>query len=153
VYNFVLTIHSILRWVIILTALFALVRAVTGLSFKRGWMSLDNQAGIWYTSALDLQVLVGIILYFFLSPTTRIAMQNFGAAMSNSSLRFFAVEHVSIMIIAVVVAHIGRSMVRKASNAPAKHRRTLIWFAASIILVLAAVPWPFLAAGAGRGWF
>ena len=152
-YTIFLTLHSILRWLILLAVLFALIRAATGLSFKRGWMALDNRAGLWYTILLDLQVLVGIILYFFLSPTTRIALQNFGGAMGDTVMRFFAIEHILIMILAVVAAHIGRSAARKAPNAAAKHRRTLIWFALSLILVLAAIPWPFMAAGAGRGWF
>lgn len=150
---FFVTLHSILRWLIVLAALFTIIRAATGLSFKRGWMALDNRASLWYTVLLDIQVLVGIILYFFLSPTTLVALQNFSGAMRDSTMRFFAVEHVVIMLVAVVVAHIGRSMVKKAPDAAAKHRRTLIWTVVSIVLVLAAVPWPFLAAGAGRGWF
>lgn len=147
------TLHSILRWLIVIAALFAIIRAATGLSFKRGWMALDNRASMWYTILLDLQILVGIILYFFLSPTTQIAFKNFSGAMSDAVLRFFAIEHVLIMLIAVVVAHIGRAQVRKAADGPAKHRRSLIWTVISILLVLAAVPWPFLTPGAGRGWF
>lgn len=146
-YTVVLIIHSILRWVVILTALFALIRALTGLSFKRGWMEMDNRAGLFFTSAMDLQLLVGLILYFFLSPTTTLALQNFGGAMSNPQARFFAVEHVAGMFIAVVIAHIGRSLSRKAPTAAQKHRRALIWFAVSLLVLLAAIPWPFLAYG------
>lgn len=148
-----ITLHSILRWLIVLAAIFTIIRAATGLSFKRGWMALDNRASLWYTILLDLQMLVGIILYFFLSPVTKIALQNFSGAMGDAVTRFFAVEHWVIMLIAIVIAHIGRSMARKASDAAVKHRRTLIWTVISILLVLAAVPWPFLAPGAGRGWF
>lgn len=146
-YSVVLTIHSILRWVVILTALFALIRALTGLSFKRGWMEMDNRAGLFYASAMDLQLLVGLILYFFLSPTTTQALQNFGAAMSNPQARFFGMEHVAGMFIAVVLAHIGRSLSRKATLAAQKHRQALIWFAISLVVLLAAIPWPFLAYG------
>ena len=152
-YPVFLTLHSILRWLVVLAALLAIIRAVTGLSFKRGWMGLDNRAGSWFTILMDVQVLIGIILYFFLSPTTRLAMQNFGGAMGDSVTRFFAVEHVIGMLLAVVAAHVGRALVRRAPNAPAKHRRTLIWFSLSLIILLASIPWPFLPAGAGRGWF
>jgi hypothetical protein len=151
--TFFVILHSTLRLLIILAALFTIIRAATGLSFKRGWMALDNRAGLVFTSLMDLQLLVGLILYFFLSPTTRIALQNFAGAMGDTVMRFFAVEHALIMVLAVVAAHVGRAMVRKAPNATAKHRRTLIWTVVSIVLVLAAVPWPFLTAGAGRGWF
>lgn len=146
-YPIFLSIHSILRWVVILTALFAIIRAITGLSFRRGFMQADNRAGLWFTIAMDLQLLVGIILYFFLSPTTRLALQNFGGAMSNPQARFFAVEHTLAMVLAVVAAHVARSLSRKAESARQKHRRALIGFGIALVLVLAAIPWPFLSFG------
>jgi hypothetical protein len=149
-YPVFLSIHSILRWAVLLAALFAIIRAITGLSFKRGFMQADNSAGLWFTILMDVQLLVGIILYFFLSPTTRIAMQNFGAAMGDSTARFFAVEHTLLMVLAVVAAHVGRSLSRKAKEASQKHRRALIWFIIALVLLLAAIPWPFLSYG--RPW-
>jgi hypothetical protein len=146
-YSIFLTLHSILRWLVILTALFAIIRASTGLSFKRGWMGMDNRAGLLFTSIMDLQVLVGIILYLFLSPTTKIALQNFGAIAGNRAAMFFAVEHVVLMIIAAVLAHVGRSLVRRAPTPAQKHRRAAIWFALALLVVLLAIPWPFLSYG------
>lgn len=146
-YNVVLEIHSIVRWVVILAALFALIRAITGLSFRRGYMATDNRAGLWFTTAMDIQLLVGIILYFFLSPTTTLALQNFSSVMASSTGRFFSLEHVLLMVIAVIVAHVGRAMARRAPTAAQKHRRSLIWFGLSLLIVLAAIPWPFLSYG------
>jgi uncharacterized membrane protein YozB (DUF420 family) len=139
--------HSVLRWVVILTALFAIIRATTGLSFRRGYMQTDDRAGLWFTISMDLQLLIGLILYFFLSPTTRIAMQDFGTAMGNSAMRFFAVEHLALMVVALIVAHVGRSLIRKAPAAQQKHRRALIWYGLAVVLVLAAIPWPFFSYG------
>lgn len=146
-YNVVLEIHSIFRWIVILTVLFALIRAITGLSFKRGYMALDNRAGLWFTIAMDIQMLLGIVLYFFLSPITTRALQNFSSVAGSSAGRFFSFEHVIAMVIAVVIAHIGRRMVQRAPSALQKHRRTLIWFGLSLLIVLAAIPWPFLSYG------
>jgi len=147
-YPVLVTLHSILRWVIVLAGLYAIIRAITGLSFKRGYMGVDDRAGLWFTIAMDLQVLLGIILYFFKFPG-----MNIGAAMADPVQRFFAVEHVSLMLVAVIVAHVARSMAKKASKPADKHRRILIGFALALLIVLAAIPWPFLPAGAGRGWF
>lgn len=140
-YSITLTLHSILRWLIVLSALLAIVRAINGLAFKRGWTQMDNKVGFWFTMFLDIQVLLGIILYFFLSPITKIALQDFGGIMSNASIRFIAVEHLFLMVVAVIIAHIGRSFIRKASTEAGKHRRTLIWFGLAILLILAAIPW------------
>ncbi len=146
-YSIFLTLHSILRWLVILLALLAIIRAVNGLSFKRGWTGMDNRVGMLFTTLMDTQLLVGIILYFFLSPITMTALQNFGGVMGNASIRFFAMEHSVVMLLAVIVAHVGRSMVRRASSATAKHRRTAIWIGVAILLVLLAVPWPFMEFG------
>lgn len=141
-------IHSVLRWVVLLTALFAIIRSITGLSFRRGFMQADDRAGLWFTISMDLQLLIGIILYFFLSPTTTMALQNFAATMSVAASRFFAVEHLLLMVLATVAAHIGRAQrKKKALSAQQKHRRTLIWYAVALLLVLAGIPWPFLSYG------
>lgn len=142
-YTIVLSLHNILRWVVLIAALLTIIRSINGLRFKRGWTGSDNKTSMWYVSFLDIQLLLGLLLYFVLSPVTTAALQNFGGAMGNSSVRFFLVEHSVMMFIAVVVAHIGRTMVKRAANAASKHRRNAIWMAISIIIVLVSIPWPF----------
>lgn len=146
-YSIFLTLHSILRWLVILLALLSIIRAANGLSFKRGWTELDNRVGLLFTTLMDVQLLAGIILYFFLSPITMTAIQNFGGIMGNTQVRFFALEHAFVMLAAVIVAHVGRSMVRRAGSAASKHRRTAVWVGVTILLILLAVPWPFLEYG------
>jgi len=146
-YPIFLTLHSILRWFVILAALLAIIRAINGLSYKRGWTQMDNRVGLWVTIFMDIQLLIGIILYFFLSPITMAALQNFGGIMGTTSVRFFALEHSMVMVFAVIAAHIGRSLARRAGSPAARHRRTLIWFGIALLLVLLAIPWPFFEFG------
>jgi hypothetical protein len=143
-YAIFLPLHSILRWVVVITALLAVGRALMGWLGKRPWTGLDRKAGLWFTIAMDSQVLVGLILYFFLSPLTTLAMRNFGGAMSDATLRYFAVEHLTMMIIAVVLVHIGSARSKKAGSDNAKHRNAAIWFGLALLVMLAAIPWPFM---------
>ena len=62
-------------------------------------------------------------------------------------------EHSLLMLIAIVVAHIGRSRTKKAATDSAKFKQAALFFGLALLLILAAIPWPFLAAGNGRGWF
>jgi uncharacterized membrane protein YozB (DUF420 family) len=149
VYVIVVNLHSILRWVILLLALLILVRAANGLSFKRGYTQSDSKINMWFTSAIDTQVLLGIILYFTSSLTTT-ALQDFSSAMKNPLQMFFGVEHVFAMVLAMIAAHIGRAMIKKGADAPAKHRRTILWVAITIVIILIAIPWPFYGE-VGRG--
>lgn len=152
-YNFVLLLHSLARWAIVILGLVAIVRALLGAGGGKRWASLDDRLGMGFTSVLDLNLLLGLLLYFVFSPITTAAMKDFGAAMSQSGVRFFAVEHILLMIVAVIVAHIGRARAKKAAADAGKYRATLIFFGIAMLVILAAIPWPFLAAGSGRGWF
>lgn len=95
---------------------------------------------------LDLQMLVGLLLYFWLSPLTVAALQDFGGAMRSPMLRYFAIEHVVGMIIAIALAHIGRARVRKAPE----HRRArtaAIFYGLALAAILISIPWPGLPVG------
>lgn len=140
-YGFVLTAHSIVRWLILVLALAALVKALTGWLGRRPWTRADNSLGMAYTSVLDIQLLLGAALYFALSPVTTAGLRNFGDAMSNSGVRFFLVEHFAGMLAAVILAHVGRSLAKKAGEDVRKHHLTFIFTGLSLLAILAAMPW------------
>jgi uncharacterized membrane protein YozB (DUF420 family) len=140
-YPFILAVHNILRWIIVILAVLALARAYLGWFGQRPWTERDRRIGVFFTSALDVQLLLGLILYFALSPITRAAFQNFGAAMGNDVARFFAVEHILYMVLAIVLAHIGSASARRAANDVDKHRRMAIWFTLAVLALLLGIPW------------
>ena len=103
--------------------------------------------GLIFMIALDLQLLLGLALYFALSPNTTAMFGNFGAAMRDPVARFWAVEHITLMLFAIAMAHIGRVLARKAPSAAAKRKRLLICFGLSTVAMIAATPWPGMASG------
>jgi len=141
IYPLVLWIHNLVRWVVVIMGALALIRAYRGWLGKRGWDRLDRMAGVFFTSALDLQLLLGLILYFFLSPITRAAFQDLSGVMGNPQARFFVLEHVFYMVVAVILAHVGSSLARKANEATDRHRRAALWYSLSIVALLIGMPW------------
>lgn len=121
-YAFVLAVHNILRWIVLFLLILALVRAYWGWFGKREWTSTDGRIGTFYSVALDIQLLLGLILYFGLSPITRIAFSDFGAALANTGLRFFVFEHVLMMVLAVIFAHLGLTTAKRATESIAGQR-------------------------------
>jgi hypothetical protein len=97
--------------------------------------------------AMDLQLLIGLLLYGFLSPVTSAMFGDFGAAMREPVARFWAVEHPTMMVAAVVLAHLGRVLGRKAKTPAARRTRQLVCFGLSTVLMLVAIPWPGMRAG------
>lgn len=134
-------VHHYGSWLVLLAAIWTLYRAWTGYIGKKSWTKADNTAGLVFTILIDIQLLLGLILYFFLSPLTQAAFADFGAAMKNSMLRFYAVEHILMMVIGVALIHIGRSKAKKATSDIAKHKITAIWFTIGFILILSRIPW------------
>jgi hypothetical protein len=139
-YSTVLLIHSWFRWL----ALVAVVGAVlaTVRNQVSGPAPVADRWSMIAIMALDIQMLLGLILYLALSPFTAQAMQNFSAAMANPPLRYWAVEHLSLMFGAVILAHVGRALARKATTPVSKRTRLLVCFGLAAILMFLGTPWP-----------
>lgn len=146
-YMAVLTAHSWLRWLVIAAALLTLAQAIAGTSGRKPWTPTSGRSMAWYSIALDIQFVIGLLLYAWLSPITRAAFQDFGAAMANPALRFWAVEHIVGMVVAIALAHVGKARVAKSTDARMKYRRMLGWQLASLAVLLVSIPWPGMAAG------
>lgn len=140
-YNTILTFHSWARWLVIIFALIAIVKAFKGWQNKDVFQKSDSTIGGIYIGFLHLQVLLGLALYFFLSPVTDVAFSDFGSAMKNPTLRFWAVEHITGMIIAAIVAQVGRIKSKKATNDIQKHKKAFIYYLISIIIILISMPY------------
>ena len=140
-YNFLLHAHSGLRWLVLIALVIALIQTF----MRRGTSgSIMETKSVLFTFILThTQLLVGLILYF-ISPKVV-----FGAnTMSNSMLRFFTVEHLIGMLIAIVLITLGYT---KAKKAELPFNKAFNYYIAAFILILISIPWPFRALGAG--WF
>ena len=140
-YTALLHTHNMFRWLVLVTLVLAVAFAFAGWFNKREWSKKDNTTGLLLTIFVDIQFLVGIVLYAFVSPVTKAAFNDFGAAMKNSDLRFYAVEHILLMVIALILVHIGRAKTKKAIGHWKKHRAATILYGIALLLILAAIPW------------
>lgn len=140
-YTGLLHTHNMFRWLVLITLILAVLFALAGWFGKKDWNKKDNLTGLLLTIFMDIQFLVGLILYAFVSPVTKAAFNDFGAAMKNADLRFYAVEHILMMIIALVLVHIGRAKSKKDLVPWKKHRSAAIYYVIALVLVLAGIPW------------
>ena len=140
-YSAVLSIHNIIRWIALILGILAAVRAYLGWFGNREWTVKDRKIGSYFTIAMDVQLLLGLLLYIFLSPATRTAFQDFGAAMQVGDLRFYVLVHPFYMVLAVIFAHLGSILSRKTEQTNVKFRRAAIWFSLSVLAVILGMPW------------
>ena len=150
--NYSLVIHNILRWAVLLFGVWAVVAALAAVISKRVYTSGDNKTSLFFMISCDVQLLIGLILYFTGMWFEKVK-SDMGAVMKDPAERYFAVEHALMMIIAWLLVHVGRSMVKRANTDTKKHKLTLIYFGIALIIILAMIPWPFRQPGIARQLF
>lgn len=138
----ILVLHNILRWAILLFGVWTLLNALSGVMSKRAYSSNDNRSNLFFMISCDIQLLLGLVLYFSNSWFDKLK-SGMGPVMKNGHDRFFTVEHSLIMILAWILVHVGRTSVKRAATDAAKHRKMLLFFGLALLLILAAIPWPF----------
>ncbi|MBK9292777.1 MAG: cytochrome B [Bacteroidetes bacterium] len=139
--------HSGLRWVLILLFVLTIYRLFVE-AFRGSYSPKTLQFGKFTVIVAHIQVLIGLVLYFFLSPKVHFDPE----AMKSTFLRFYLVEHISMMLIAVILLTIAWVKGKKKEAHQKRARYLFTWFVVAFVIILAAIPWPFRTA-LGGGWF
>jgi len=139
-YAAVLGLHNLLRWVVLFLAAWALFRGYSGWMRDRPWSGLDRQAGLVFSIVFDIQILLGLFLAF-ISPLVQNVLVGVGAAMQAPHSRFFLIEHVPLMLLALILVHLGSSRSRNAPDDHTKHRRAAVMYTLGTLATGVAIPW------------
>jgi hypothetical protein len=142
-YEFFVAVHNILRWVVIVLGVIAVARSFWGWFGKKEWTNTERKIGVFFTSSIDIQLLLGIVLYFVFSNwgLKAILDQGMSFVMGNAEYRFFGIEHAFYMILATVFAHLGSALPKRVDDDQSKFKRASIWFGLALLLTLAGIPW------------
>ncbi|GIL23406.1 MAG: hypothetical protein BroJett042_19190 [Bacteroidota bacterium] len=140
--NLLILTHSTLRYFILVFLLILLYRSFQGWQNKNAFTGTDNKVSLWLFILTHTQLLIGLILYF-ISPLVIFD----GGSMKNAVARYWLVEHISMMLIAVVLITLARTTSKKMSDAVAKHKRLFIFNLIALLFILGAI------AMSGRGFF
>lgn len=142
-YTGLLHLHNALRWVILILLLIALFQAFT----KKGGL---QKTSLFLLISAHITLLLGLFQYFNNEAVGFHMIERlggFGNVMKDSFARFWVVEHIGAMILAIVLITMARGRAKKQNYSAAS------WmYVVALILILAAVPWPFREAIA-RPWF
>ncbi len=142
--------HGFLRWVVLVLLLLSIVKAFSGMSAGRNFSKGDMKRGLFTMISLHIQLVLGFILYFGKGWSSMLGNAD---AMANTVMRFFSLEHMATMLIAVILGTLGHSLSKRASDDRIKFKRQAIWFTVSLVLILSSIPWPFRAGFEAYGWW
>lgn len=139
-YDFTIILHSWLRWALLLWGIYALYNNYTGLMNERKYSAKDLKINTIFIAFLHTQLLLGFILYAGVSPMMQNIFADFGGAMKNKDLRFWAVEHMVGMIIGVLVAQVGSILSKKRNSDASRFRTAFLYFAVGLFIILMMIP-------------
>ena len=133
-YTGLLHTHSLLRYFILIALVVVIVKAVIGLIQNQPYGKWDNKFSLYLFIFTHMQLLAGLILYF-VSPFVK-----FGSnTMSDKVTRYWTVEHIFAMLIAVVLITLARTTSKRMSNDAAKHKRMAIFNFVALVVIVAMI--------------
>lgn len=150
-YNTLLSLHSLVRWLVLVSMLIAIVRAYQGWLGNKTFSKSDNLIKLLAVSIVHIQFILGLILYF-ISPVVDYFLNNFGEAVKVRDIRFFGMEHSFMMILGVVLITIGSSVSKRKETDQQKFKALAIWFTIGLLVILSSIPWAFSPL-ISRPWF
>ncbi|HYF66588.1 MAG TPA: cytochrome B [Ohtaekwangia sp.] len=130
--------HSLLRYFILIALLAVIIKAIIGLASDKPFGKWDNKISLYLLIFTHLQFVVGLVLYFMNLAQDRLVQFGSGT-MSNSGIRYWTVEHIFGMFIAVGVITAARSSSKKLTNDAAKHKRLLILNVIALIIIIVTI--------------
>ena len=139
--------HSGLRWVALILLLLAIVNAFTSKTYEKKHKMINLFAMV----TLHTQLLIGLGLYF-ISPRVQFVKGWMSSEVAGGMYRFYNLEHILLMIISIVLVTIGHSKSKKGTTPEEKFKPIKLWYVIGLLLILAAIPWPFRTV-LGGGWF
>lgn len=132
-YTSFLHIHSFTRYILLVLLVVVIVKSLIGWLSRSQFSKGDNVLAVMNMGFAHLQVIIGLILYYQ-SPNVKL-----GEGMMTNAFRYWSVEHLSLMLVAVILISIGRISSKKAKDDSTKHKRLFIYNALALLLIVVSV--------------
>lgn len=133
-YDSLFTIHSSLRYIVLLLLLVVIVKSLLGWLNKSQFTGTDNKLALFLLISAHIQLLVGLALYF-----TSPFVQFNASTMKDKLTRYWSVEHISMMIIAIVLITIAKSSLKRLTTDESKFKRLFIFNTIALIVIVVAI--------------
>ena len=139
IYSFAFKIHILISSITLLAGIATIVLSAQGLIRKREYGRSDSGASLAFNVALYFQLILGFLIYYLLRSALEGPLWEVPDTQNDASLRFWAIEHIALMIFALFLTQLGRVFIKKSVGSYRKFRASLFYFGTSLILILFSV--------------
>ena len=139
IYSVTFKVHIIVSTITLLAGFGTMAWSIQGLVRKREYGRLDSLLSLAFNLALYMQLILGSMIYYLLRTRQEGPLWEIPDTLNDASLRFWAIEHIALMIFALFLTQLGRIFIRKSTGAFRKFRASLFYFGISLLLILFSV--------------
>jgi uncharacterized membrane protein len=133
-YSFFRELHSGFRYIVLILLLLAIIGAWAGWLGKKPYGEGQRKLNLFTLISAHTQLIIGLVLYF-LSPFVQFDSQT----MKDDTTRYWTVEHLTAMLIAIVLITIGYSKSKKVALPEGKHKTIAIFFTLALVIIIATI--------------
>ncbi len=135
-YNIVINIHVIISSLFTFAGLFLIIKAILGWIKNSSYTPTDNYLSLFFLVLLYIQLVLGLLMYFFLGSADHTGSMDMNEVVENSSLRFWVIEHFSFMIFALFLSQLGRLFIINNLTSKRKFKNTIFYYGISFVLIM-----------------
>jgi hypothetical protein len=141
-YAFILALHSLIRWFVLASLLLALYCNYAGWLGSKIYSRFDDRVRVVTATIAHIQLTVGLWLYF-ISPIANYFISHFKEAVHERQIRFFGMEHVTMMLIGITLITIASAKAKRKTTDQDKFKTMAIWLTIALLVILSSIPWSF----------
>lgn len=135
-YTVAFKIHIYISTITLLSGIMTQVLSIQGWSKKRNYAKVDKWSSGIFNIGLYLQLILGFLIYFTLRTTLEGAMWEVPDTENDASLRFWAIEHIALMIFALFLTQLGRIFIKRATQPIRKFKASVFYYGTALLLIL-----------------
>jgi hypothetical protein len=133
-YDFLLQAHSGWRYVVTVLVLVAIVLSFAGWLGRRPYTDTNRKINLFAMVSAHIQLVLGLALYF----NSRFVQFN-SDTMTNPDIRYWTVEHVTMMVIAIALITVGHIHSKKLVLPEKKHRVIALYYTLALLIIFIAI--------------
>ncbi len=138
-YTIAFNIHIYISTITLLSGIMTIVLSILGLTKKRDYSRIDGWTAVVFSIGLNFQLILGFIIYFTLRTNLEGAMWHVADTENDASLRFWAIEHIALMIFALFLTQMGRVFIKRTTQHIRKFRASMFYYGTALLLILFSV--------------
>lgn len=139
IYSIAFNIHVYISAITLLAGLMTVTLAIHGWRNHREFSRKDAISSLIFSIGLYFQLILGFMIYFTLRTSLEGAVWDVPDTENDASLRFWAIEHIALMIFALFLTQLGRIFIKRTTQPIRMFKASIFYYGTALLLILFSV--------------